>query len=555
MISYIIIKNYALIDKLEITFKKGFTVITGETGSGKSVLISSLKYLFGAKIEPTLFHDKSKKIIIEGQFNIDQSLFKNIFNDNNIDFHTETIIRREFSYEGRSRSFINDTPVKIEILKNIYSLILDIHSQHENLLLKDNIFQIKLIDSYASKNFKEFKNKLRDYSKIYLKFKDLESELFTKKKIAQTDLEFDYFNNLIKEFVSLNLEIGEKENLLNELALQENIQNIKLALSELIYKFDEAEDSILSNLNFFNNKVSNFINYDNRIHKVYERLSQNAIDMNDILSEVIDINQSLNYDESRLNFIKNRLDSINNLERKLNVVNYDALFLKIEQLQNDISNIKNLTKDIEIIEDKIFKIKNTLKNKSEELTFYRKKSAINLVSQIESDLTELGISHPKLIFEFSENEGFQYNGIDKVSLLFSANKGKTPNQIVSIASGGEISRLMLCFKKQIFSSLSFPCIIFDEIDSGVSGEIARKMGRIIKNISVNGQVICVTHMSQIASLADNHHCLIKDQSGNSSCIFVKELNYNERVTELARMLSGDEIDNEAIANAKKMIDI
>ena len=250
MISHIIIKNYALIDKLEITFNEGFTVITGETGSGKSILISSLKYLFGAKIEPTLFHDKTKKIIIEGQFKIDQPEVKNIFNNYNIDFHTETIIRREFSYEGRSRSFINDTPVKIESLKNIYSLIVDIHSQHENLLLKDNTFQIKLIDSYASKNFKEFKNKLDGYSKIYSNFKELESELIKKKKIARTDLEFDYFNNIINEYISLNLEKGEKENLLNELALQENIQNIKLALSELIYKFDEAEDSILSNLNF-----------------------------------------------------------------------------------------------------------------------------------------------------------------------------------------------------------------------------------------------------------------------------------------------------------------
>ncbi len=555
MISHIIIKNYALIDKLEITFNEGFTVITGETGSGKSVLISSLKYLFGAKIEPTLFHDKTKKIIIEGQFKIDQSEVKNIFNNYNIDFHTETIIRREFSYEGRSRSFINDTPVKIESLKNIHSLIVDIHSQHENLLLKDNTFQIKLIDSYASKNFKEFKNKLNGYSEIYSNFKDLESELIKKKKIAKTDLEFDYFNNIINEYTSLNLEKGEKENLLNELALQENIQNIKLALSELIYKFDEAEDSILSNLNFFNNKVSNFINYDNRILKVHERLSHNAIDLNDILSDLIDINQSLNYNESRLNYLKNRLDSINNLERKLNAVTYDSLFSKIEKIQNDISDVKNLNKDIKIIEDKIFETKNSLKKKSQELTFFRKKSAINLVSQIESDLIDLGISYPKIIFEFSENECFQYNGIDKVSLLFSANKGKSPDQIGNIASGGEISRLMLCFKKHIFSSLSFPCIIFDEIDSGVSGEIARKMGRIIKNISTNGQVICVTHMSQIASLGDNHFCIIKDHSGNLSSILVKDLNYNERVLELARMLSGDEIDNEAIANAKKMIDI
>jgi len=556
MLSKLVITNYAIIDHLEIKFSNGFTTVSGETGSGKSIILSAINLLLGNKFNLTNIRDKSTKVIIEGVFNIDKLGIQQFFKNNDIDYENELIIRREFNFEGKSRSFVNDSPVKIKILKNLSYHLIDIHSQHENLLINRENYQIKLLDQFASKNYDDFTSLLTNYNLLFQKLKNYKTSLFEKNKLLlDSNYDFDFYKNLIKEVELLNFKDSEDEVLYSEYNKLNNINTIKATVSELISHIDESENSVINKLNLLNSKLSSISSYDDKLVKLYNRLKGTIIDIDDILMEIHTFNQNLSFDDSRLEYIQNRINSINSLEKKMNVIGVNGIITKINKMKLDLQEMLNVTQDIETIKEKINSLNFDLRSFANGISLLRKKSAIDLARIIENDLYDLGMSDPVLSFNFDQNSELLPNGYDVITLLFSANKGYDMMPINKIASGGEIARLMLCVKKHLFGMLDFSTIIFDEIDAGVSGEIGRKMGRILKKISSRGQVVCVTHLPQIASLGDLHYKVYKKDIGDSLITNVVELKDEDRVMELARMLSGDQVNEEAVANAKKMLDI
>ena len=556
MLSKLVITNYAIIDYLEIKFSNGFTTVSGETGSGKSIILSAINLLLGNKFNLTNIRDKSTKVIIEGVFNIDKLGIQQFFKNNDIDYENELIIRREFNFEGKSRSFVNDSPVKIKILKNLSYHLIDIHSQHENLLINRENYQIKLLDQFASKNYDDFTSLLTNYNLLFQKLKNYKTSLFEKNKLLlDSNYDFDFYKNLIKEVELLNFKDSEDEVLYSEYNKLNNINTIKATVSELISHIDESENSVINKLNLLNSKLSSISSYDDKLVKLYNRLKGTIIDIDDILMEIHTFNQNLSFDDSRLEYIQNRINSINSLEKKMNVIGVNGIITKINKMKLDLQEMLNVTQDIETIKEKINSLNFDLRSFANGISLLRKKSAIDLARIIENDLYDLGMSDPVLSFNFDQNSELLPNGYDVITLLFSANKGYDMMPINKIASGGEIARLMLCVKKHLFGMLNFSTIIFDEIDAGVSGEIGRKMGRILKKISSRGQVVCVTHLPQIASLGDLHYKVYKKDIGDSLITNVVELKDEDRVMELARMLSGDQVNEEAVANAKKMLDI
>ncbi|MAQ47548.1 MAG: DNA repair protein RecN [Flavobacteriales bacterium] len=556
MLNKLVITNYAIIEHLEIDFFKGFTTISGETGSGKSIILSAINLLLGNKFNITNVRDESNKVIIEGIFSISQLNIHNFFSENDLDYENELIIRREFSFEGKSRSFINDSPVKIKTLKNLSYYLIDIHSQHENLLINTEDFQMKLLDQFTIKKFDNFSDLLSSYSSLFQKLKNYESELIDKQKLLlNSNYDVDYYNNIIREVELLNLQDTEETELHKEYNKLNNIHSIKTTISELIFHLEEVDSSVINQLNLLNSKLSSISTYDTKLAELFERLKANIIDINDILMDTHTFNQNLNFDSTRLEYIQNRINTINGLENKLNVVGVNGILTKINKIKDELHGMLNVAKDIDDIKMKINNLNVDLIKYADDISFLRKKSATELTNVIQSDLCDLGIDHPSLSFHFSRNSELLSHGYDGVMLLFSANKGYNMLPINQIASGGEVARLMLCIKKHLFKMLNFSTIIFDEIDSGVSGEIGRKMGRILQDMSSRGQIISITHLPQIASLGDIHYKVFKKDNGDSLTTSILHLNNNERIMELARMLSGDQVNEEAIANAKKMLDI
>ena len=556
MLNKLVIINYAIIEHLEIDFFKGFTTISGETGSGKSIILSAINLLLGNKFNITSVRDKSKKVIVEGRFSISQLNIQNFFLENDLDYEDELIIRREFNFEGKSRSFINDSPVRIKVLKYLSHYLIDIHSQHENLLINTEDFQIKLLDQFSSKKFDNFSDLITSYSSLFQNLKQCKSDLINKQKLLlNSNYDIDYYNNLIREVDLLDLKDGEESDLHIEYSKLNNIHSIKTTISELVFHLEDSDNSVLDQLNLLNSKFSTISTYDTSLAALMDRLKGNTIDINDVLMDIHTFNQNLNFDNTRLEYIQNRINTINSLEKKLNVVGVNEILTKINKVKSDLHSLLNISKDIDHIKKEINDLNTNLVKYADDISFLRKKSAIDLASVIENDLYDLGISNRSLSFYFSRNSELLSHGYDSVKLLFSANKGYDMLPVTQIASGGEVARLMLCVKKYLFSMLDFSTIIFDEIDSGVSGEIGRKMGRILRHISSRGQIICVTHLPQIASLGDVHYKVFKKDIGDTLTTTIRQLNNNDRVMELARMLSGDQVNKEAIANAKKMLDI
>ena len=347
MIRHLYISNYAIIDNLEIDFLEGFTTITGSTGAGKSILLGALHLLLGSRFDSVNFKDKSKKCIVEGEFFTSNLLLEQFFLDQDIDYEQDIIIRREFLFEGKSRSFINDTPVKLDVLKKMSFFLLDIHSQHENLLIHNQNFQIHLLDSYARKNFKEFNSLLDDYSSSFNLLRSLRLDLQGyEKQLQNPDLDFIYNQEILEEIGELNLQFDEKDKLENDYEKLNNIQEIKEILLEVLFLFEDGESTILNNFNLVVSKLSSIKKYDSKIDSSLIRLEQGLIDIKDVLIDLRDLNHGLTLNHNKLEFVENRLNTINALERKLNVFNFSDLMNKIKELKNKLKNSKNIHQNI-----------------------------------------------------------------------------------------------------------------------------------------------------------------------------------------------------------------
>tara|TARA_B100001142_G_C14347289_1_gene660566 strand:+ start:5790 stop:7457 length:1668 start_codon:yes stop_codon:yes gene_type:complete len=555
MINKILISNYAIIDHLEVDFSPGFTIITGETGAGKSIILGALNLLLGNRFDSINFKEKSKKAIIEGIFNISHLNLQLFFQDHNLDYDDSLIIRREFSADGKSRSFVNDSPVKLDLLKKIGVYLVDIHSQHENLLINNDQFQINLIDQYAIKNFPAFKTIKKSYSDLFQDFIIVNNRIQSIEKLLNQSIDLEYKKKIIDTINKLNLVVGEKSKLESQYNKIKNIHKIKEFFSEIILLLDDTETSILTQLNLVSSKLLELTQYDSKLQDLLVRIKQNEIDLRDINMEFHSLNQELSINSENMEFIEDRINSINSLEKELNVFSIKEILNKRDSWSNEIISLGKISNEIEMLQSEKKSIHTQMSDLSIQINSIRNQAASKLTHKIENDLFQIGIKNPSIKFEITRGDQFFFNGSDNISILFSSNKGYALKPLGQIASGGEIARLMLCLKKQLFSINTFSTIIFDEIDSGVSGEIGRKMGRILQNIAINGQVICITHLPQIASIGKYHYRVSKIDNDDSSQTIISEIMSHDRVLEIARMLSGDEVNDEAIANAKKMLDI
>ena len=555
MISKLFIKNYAIIDHLEINFSKGFTTITGETGAGKSIILGALNLLLGNKFDSVNFKDRSSKSIIEGVFNISTLNLKVFFSNHNLDYSDSLIIRREFLFEGKSRSFINDSPVKLEILKKISFFLVDIHSQHQNLIINNETFQIDLIDKFAIQNNTEFGKQLNNYKEIFKQLQCAQNDLDDKKRLISLDSDIAYKKQIIEDIDKLNLEPGEKEKNELEHKRMSNTHSIKEVFASILFLLEGAENSIMTGLHSINSQLDDLQEYGAETKDLLSRIKQNTIDLDDIVMEIHNLNHNIYLDPQKLELLEDRINAINSLEKRLNVYSVTALLDKKNALQKEIDSLDNIEESIKKLEKQVYELSKQLLDTAKELSLVRKEVASDIVILLEKDLLSLGIKNPNIRFEVNQSSDLLVNGIDTINLLFSANKGYELKPIIDVISGGEIARLMLCVKKQLFNIDTFSTIIFDEIDSGVSGDVGRKMGRILRDISLQGQVICITHLPQIASLGDFHYRISKVDGEKFSNTVIDQLEGDSRVSEIARMLSGEEVNLEAVANAKKMLDI
>ena len=539
MIKKLIIRNYGLFNDLNIEFSDGFSVISGETGSGKSIMLDALSLLLGRRVERFLSTNNNSKTIIEAVFILDSSK-KQFFLENNLDFHYETIVRREINQNGKSRAFINDTPVLIQILSFFGKQVIEIYSQHQSILLKDSDIQFKLIDQ-LSKSFKQLSNYHKELSEYNLLLSSLES--FKKfDGISSSELEFLKFQ--YAELESANLLIDEPDNLESKISILNNIDGIASAIveSEALLNNDTGVLSFLSSLN---KKLVEFDTF----NELSDRVSSVIIELNDISSELSIMNNKIEADPEQLLFCNNRLDLINSLLKKHRKSHIEELINFKLELKEKINNSASFESKLLEKEDAVLQQKNVLNRAAKVLNEKRKLVVVKFKKDVENHLNSLGMPYAKFEVLFSNIETYNQNGNTEISFLFSANKGKALERVEKVASGGELSRLMLSIKYILAQSSKINILVFDEIDTGISGEIASLMGDMMREISKKSQLITISHLPQISSKANTHLKVVKTIVNNKTISDIIILDREERIEEIAKLLSGRKLTKAAFKNA------
>ncbi len=549
MLNTLTIVNYALIEHLEIEFKDGFSVITGETGAGKSIILGALSLILGSRADLQVLRDKNKKCIIEGIFDNGNIDLESFFNDNNIDYDDHTIIRRELSPSGKSRAFINDTPVNLKLIVYLGNKFVNIHSQHQTLQLSNTSFQLDVLDDFIGKP-----KPLKDYQDIYSQYHEKSEQLrgLTNQNI-QAKKDRDYIEFQFNELSSITLDSEELSELETKARYLENNEEIKLALSEAESILNSEENSLISSISGLIKVFENVEAFLPGAEKLLERLNSVSIELADIASEVEIRNSNDEFNPAELQMINEKLYLIYGLIQKHNVSSVDELLSLREEYDNKLQRIESLDDDISGLTRDIEIIKSKLKKEADRLTDMRSKAGNSFAKSVLDILKKLGMKDAEIKVKLEKLPDFSYSGIDKVLFLFNANVGVEPGEISQIASGGELSRLMLAIKSLVNQRQMLPTVIFDEIDSGVSGEIAGKVGSIIKKMAGKHQVISITHLPQIASKADHHYKVRKHTSNNTTVTVIDELTDNERIDELAGMLSSEKVTKSALETAREML--
>ena len=556
MLKHLTISNYALIDSLSISFDNGFSVITGETGAGKSILLGALGFVLGDRTDSSIMLDETKKCLVEATFMVDAERFKPFFEDNDLDFDEELILRRELSPTKKSRAFINDTPVTAQQLKELSSQLVDVHSQHDSLLLTNADFQLEIIDNAADNNLL-----LVEYQSVYHKFVALRNELKSLREMAQKNVaENDFLAFQLDELVKADLQEGEYEEVSQKLELLENAEEVKTLLAQSLSTLSESEYSILNQLNELKSSVDHLRRYLPQAEQYLERLDSTKIELKDIAQDLDSLQDSTQFDASSLNELQERFDLIQRLMMKHHVNDYAELLKIREDLKQKVGAFANIDEQIAKKEQEVKSCEKELTKLANELSAKRKKVKVPFEKAVTEILRQLKMPHAVFEIEISEfsnsseNSQFTITGKDKVRFMFSANKGIAPDDMSRVASGGELSRLMLAIKSVAAESSYIPTLIFDEIDTGVSGEVASKLGDIMQKMGENLQIISITHLPQIASKAKNHFFVYKDENAQKTRSCIRQLSHDERVTEIAKMLSNDKITPEAIKAAEVILD-
>jgi len=549
MLKRLSIENYALIESLELDFEEGFTVITGETGAGKSILLGALSLISGQRADTKVIMDGSNKCVVEAEFSIKLYELAPFFTDNDLEYNEDIcILRRELYSTGKNRVFINDSPVSLNILKDIYSKLIDIHSQHQNLLLGNDKFQLNILD-IVSANYPI----MADYKKTYELYKSLSAELKVLEKNAlAAKEEEDYLRFQFEQLTEAKLKIGEQEELESELEILTHAEEIKSGLARILNLLDNDENGILQALKQVNIQAESTKKNFSSLSEISDRLKSDYIDLKDITSEIEIKCNDINVNPDRLEIVNNRIDSIYSLQQKHNLKNVNDLIILKDKIAEKLSRIDSYDDEIIECKKKLDDSEINLLKIAEKLSDSRNKIKPVLEKKMVSLLKQLGI--PNAVFNISiGKKEIDSDGFDKVEFLFSANKSHNPKSIENTASGGELSRIMLCLKSVIAESNKLSTLFFDEIDTGVSGEIAYKMKEIMSSIASNRQVICITHLPQIASGGSTHFKVAKTESESKSKTIVYKLTKEQRINEIAQMLSGATITDEAVKNAISLL--
>ena len=534
MLTALSIKNYALIDDLKVDFPEGFIIITGETGSGKSIMLDALSLILGKRADMSALRNKEEKCIIEAEFSLQNYEFQPLFQELDIDYDPQTIIRREILPSGKSRAFVNDVPATLEVLSRLGQVLVDIHSQHQTLALSDTSFQFAIIDAMANN-----KPLLTEYVQLHQLLKKEQKkleELIEFQKNAKK--EYDYNLHQLKELKSATLEEGILEELEESYEEASNIEDIKENVSESLYLLNDENIGILNNLRELKRSFSSLTEYKQLYRDLYERIESAFLELEDLASEISDIDESIEADPDNLEQISKQLNKIYSLQKKHSVATVEELIAIQQELEEAVSKTESvdidLNKQKKIVEEQHTA---TLK-KANQLHKVREKVIPALDKKLTSFMHELGMPNGRFSITLTATDTFFANGNDELSFLFSANKGGDFGQLKKVASGGELSRIMLAVKAIMAEHTALPTIMFDEIDTGVSGEISQKMGDIMKQMSQNRQVFAITHLPQIAAKGAYHFKVFKEDSKGKTTTHLKLLTEEERITELSEMLEG-----------------
>jgi len=552
MLQQLQIHNYAIIDSLEINFSGNLNIITGETGAGKSILMGALGLILGDRADTSVLLDKEKKCFIEGVFKTDYSSVKNFLLRNDLDAEQEMLIRREISTNGKSRAFINDTPVTLVQLKQLSQLLVDLHQQFDTLELNNNDFQREVIDALAGNG-----KLLEDYQFVFKKYK---SELHELEKLKAEQLtankEFDYNQFLFDELNEADFSENEIENIDAEIKLMSNAENIKSTLSEIYFTMEESEQPLVQQVKTIHQKLQTLQKVYPEIENLNERLSSVQIELKDISSEIDLINSKVNYDEEKINQLNDRMAVGYTLLKKHNV-NTTAELIEIKnQLESELEKVTNLSEAIATKEKLANQFFDEAIRKAKTISSKRQKEIPSFEEKVNQLLSQMGMPNAKIKVEIQEDENLNLFGNNKIEFLFNANLSSGHRQfepVRKVASGGELSRLMLSIKSLVAKSVQLPTLIFDEIDSGISGEAARQVGMIIKELSSAHQVVAITHQPQIAAKANTHFFVYKEIKDDKIITAIKTLDQDERITAIATMLSGKKPTAAAFENAREMM--
>lgn len=552
MLKQLYIKNFTLIDELNISLYPGFSVITGETGAGKSIILGAIGLLLGNRADSKAIKAGRDRCVIEAHFDLSRYGMQKFFDDNDIDYDADdTIIRRELTAAGKSRAFINDTPVPLTRMRELGEQLVDIHSQHQNLLLQKEDFQLNVVDIIAQDT-----DQLKVYQKeydAYRKAKELLEELKTEIAKNRENEEFMRFQH--KELDDANLQEGELEQLEQEAETLSHSEDIKTALFEADNALSGEDDSILDKLKNATHQLENICDVYPSMADVAGRMQSSYIELKDIAQEISSSVDHVEFDPNRLDAINTRLDKLYTLQQKFHVETVTELIATRDRIAEQLSHIDNGDEDIEEKEKEVAALLVKAEKQAALLTSIRQKSAKAIEKEMKGRLIPLGIPNVRFEIAFAEKP-LSGNGADKVSFLFSANKSTQLQPVSQVASGGEIARVMLSLKAMISGAVKLPTIIFDEIDTGVSGKIAEKMADIMEEMGLqNRQVLSITHLPQIAAKGSHHYKVLKEETENGTISHMKELNNQERIEEIAQMLSGSDITQAALANAKELLRI
>lgn len=549
MINRLLIKNYAIIEELEISFSDRLTIITGETGAGKSILLGALGLIMGKRADTKALYDEEKKCVVEAYFDISKYGLKTFFQENDIDFDEQVVVRRELTPSGKSRAFVNDTPVNLNILQQLSGALVDLHQQFDNLDINNISFQLRMIDALAENNslLNEYQKLFKIYQSNKSRLRDLEEQNENAAK------EIDFLNFQLDEFDEAGLVQGEQEQLEDEIKRLTNAEDIKSALSAAFQHISEGEQPVIGQLEEISASLSSVQKFHPELAKNYERLESLILELQDISREFEKMGEETEYDPDRIAEVQARLDTIYKLLQKHNVATVNELLEIQNNLQTQLNAFGDVSDEIETLKKVIGQQKETLKGLASKLSEKRKSVVAGFEKKVHNLLSQLSMEHSQLKVEITPLSEMNSTGMDEVVFLFAPNKGSRFLPIRDVASGGELSRLTLCTKSLVASAIPLPTLIFDEIDTGISGDVALKMGNILQELSNRHQVISITHTPQIAVKADTHYFVYKKVMDDRTVTKVKKLTFDERVRAVATMLSGSPPSASAIENAKELL--